>query len=683
MLTAAPGFGKSTFMVALIQHARRHWSKHHDDGDNVGFGVLPSSPHPPVEIGAWFVLSKRDGWDFSCLLPALEVQLRLHFGLTLIEDNPNRAEPKNEYELIKAQAAAFQFCLADLRKKMGELNRRILIIIDGLDQGLRHARPGVVRILSDLWKFLPEGLVAVISSRPGEHLKFLQQPIDHAEIVTIDRKYPEEWAQHHRDIRRYIGWRAEKIDHNQRLAVSPTLQQQLIRIANGNFAIAVLLLADERTTHDHYVRTRALKPDLERWGEAIEQGTKTDIAAYAKKLKRHIGYEPNPLPFRVTNLLIALFILPLPFISIYVDKLDRVIINQFYFLQTLIASEIPENIITIGIDDASMKNIGLQWPWPRDIHAQLIHKLNKLGAKTIVFDFLFAELDNKATDNIFADALNHYDNVILAGQSDYQRIYSNNKPIRTNKPIATRRDWTGPNEFFSFPLSRVGFININHDLDGVIRSLPLQISDATESVNIYALSYVAAKHYANELPDPLIISDVDENSSLIINFSGPPGAVDYVPYYQALQPDVYLKNYNPFAGKLIFIGAATNIVGRDSYSVPHTRFGYESMRGVELHANAAHTLLKGNNLRYLTKSDIFLVSFLLCLMTHVLFYEYRKRHRKTEFLWKVFLYVGIPVLGLLLFLFGNIILSVISLIISSSVILITRKIWLKINNELI
>ena len=51
----------------------------------------------------------------------------------------------------------------------------------------------------------------------------------------------------------------------------------------------------------------------------------------------------------------------------------------------------PKEIIVVAIDEPSFQEIGLQWPWPRSLHAQLIDNLKKDGAKSITFDVLFVE----------------------------------------------------------------------------------------------------------------------------------------------------------------------------------------------------------------------------------------------------------------------------------------------------
>jgi len=49
-----------------------------------------------------------------------------------------------------------------------------------------------------------------------------------------------------------------------------------------------------------------------------------------------------------------------------------------------------DQIVIIAIDDASIANIG-QWPWPRDLHAELITALTGAGAKVIGQTVLFLE----------------------------------------------------------------------------------------------------------------------------------------------------------------------------------------------------------------------------------------------------------------------------------------------------
>src|SRR5215208_2352265 len=65
--------------------------------------------------------------------------------------------------------------------------------------------------------------------------------------------------------------------------------------------------------------------------------------------------------------------------------------RRFYdFASTSSGRQPSERIAVIAIDDQSIANIG-RWPWPRDIHAQLIDQLSAANAKTIVYTTFFFE----------------------------------------------------------------------------------------------------------------------------------------------------------------------------------------------------------------------------------------------------------------------------------------------------
>ncbi len=49
-----------------------------------------------------------------------------------------------------------------------------------------------------------------------------------------------------------------------------------------------------------------------------------------------------------------------------------------------------DKIAVVAIDDKSIQNIG-RWPWPRDVHAQMIDRLKQGGAKTIGNTILYSE----------------------------------------------------------------------------------------------------------------------------------------------------------------------------------------------------------------------------------------------------------------------------------------------------
>ena len=65
--------------------------------------------------------------------------------------------------------------------------------------------------------------------------------------------------------------------------------------------------------------------------------------------------------------------------------------RQLYDAANGLTARTPsDRIAVIAIDDASIANLG-RWPWPRELHAQLIDQLSAAGAKTIAYTALFFE----------------------------------------------------------------------------------------------------------------------------------------------------------------------------------------------------------------------------------------------------------------------------------------------------
>ncbi|OKY74512.1 MAG: hypothetical protein BM485_13525 [Desulfobulbaceae bacterium DB1] len=61
-------------------------------------------------------------------------------------------------------------------------------------------------------------------------------------------------------------------------------------------------------------------------------------------------------------------------------------------------------VVIVDIDNDSLARIG-QWPWPRNIIADLADRISQAGARVIGFDFVFAEADRTSPKN-------HLDNII-------------------------------------------------------------------------------------------------------------------------------------------------------------------------------------------------------------------------------------------------------------------------------
>jgi CHASE2 domain-containing sensor protein/tRNA A-37 threonylcarbamoyl transferase component Bud32 len=87
------------------------------------------------------------------------------------------------------------------------------------------------------------------------------------------------------------------------------------------------------------------------------------------------------------GVLVVLAVLFLHGLTDFFGTLER---RYYDFASTSTSRQPSERIAIIAIDDQSIANIG-RWPWPRDVHAQLIDQLTTAKAKTIAHTTFFFE----------------------------------------------------------------------------------------------------------------------------------------------------------------------------------------------------------------------------------------------------------------------------------------------------
>lgn len=84
---------------------------------------------------------------------------------------------------------------------------------------------------------------------------------------------------------------------------------------------------------------------------------------------------------------VAAAVLALHFTADPIAALER----RLFDAASLMTDRAPlGRVAVIAIDDASIANVG-RWPWPREVHAELIDQLAAAGAKTIVHTSAFSE----------------------------------------------------------------------------------------------------------------------------------------------------------------------------------------------------------------------------------------------------------------------------------------------------
>jgi CHASE2 domain-containing sensor protein len=93
------------------------------------------------------------------------------------------------------------------------------------------------------------------------------------------------------------------------------------------------------------------------------------------------------------------------------------------------------NIVLVAIDSTSIDKIGI-WPWPRQLHAELIDRLENAGASNIVFDVDFSSPSNPASDQSLVDALKKAGgSVVLPTFEQFVQHSGGEKTIHVNRPL--------------------------------------------------------------------------------------------------------------------------------------------------------------------------------------------------------------------------------------------------------
>ncbi len=111
------------------------------------------------------------------------------------------------------------------------------------------------------------------------------------------------------------------------------------------------------------------------------------------------------MKLRISLLLFGVILLGLLGTVRLIDPPPVVAVREAYFdtLQRTRPRPPPDLPIRIvDIDDTSLSMLG-QWPWPRDVMAEMVYQLRAAGVAVIAFDILFAEPDRLSPATIFAE----------------------------------------------------------------------------------------------------------------------------------------------------------------------------------------------------------------------------------------------------------------------------------------
>ncbi len=297
-----------------------------------------------------------------------------------------------------------------------------------------------------------------------------------------------------------------------------------------------------------------------------------------------------------------------------------------------ISPRIPDvlPVVIVDIDEASIGTYG-QWPWPRTLLADLLTRLDQMGALAVGFDVIFAEPDRSSpkeaakhfrnlddatrerlahlpsNDDVFAEAIGR--GKVVLGQSGTHvanaRSLEEELPetgFATLGPDATPYLIAFPHLLRNLPsLERAaagrGLFSIRTEWDGMVRRVPVVMKTDDKTVPSLVLDVLRALTGSGAIlirTDEAGISSValpgfdlptDRNGRIWIHFS-PHDQARYVSARDVIEGKVAAEK---FAGKLVLIG--TSAIGLlDLKTTPID----SAMPGVEVHAQLLEAMLSGS-----------------------------------------------------------------------------------------
>ena len=151
------------------------------------------------------------------------------------------------------------------------------------------------------------------------------------------------------------------------------------------------------------------------------------------------------------------------------------------YFDTLVTSQPAKDVpvYTVNIDEATLDKLG-QFPFPRDMYADIIKELYKREAGLVVFNVLMPEKDRFGKDIVLGDTLAKYPVVLPALGSEKSKNTSHGSPAQVvgADPAGMVVEYPGLISNVEPQESRaagVGIVNTFPEIDGVVRRMPMVI----------------------------------------------------------------------------------------------------------------------------------------------------------------------------------------------------------------
>ena len=240
-------------------------------------------------------------------------------------------------------------------------------------------------------------------------------------------------------------------------------------------------------------------------------------------------------------------------------------LKSFDLIQKYDVPTVSQDVVIVEIDERAIEQYG-QWPWKRDVMADIVWRLREVGAGVIVLPVLFSEEDRLGGDQALIDALKN--NGVIIAQVGTTQTNRNSVPrgvAKIGDPIPWLYEWPGmlgPIADIGEVADGVGVINTAPEIDGVVRRLPLLMRVGTEIYPAIAIETIRVA-----VGDPSYQVKTGEGGIIAMR----------IPKYQTIQTDanarIWLRwnkqfetvsvadSFESLQGKTVIIGITAEGIG--------------------------------------------------------------------------------------------------------------------------
>ncbi len=352
-----------------------------------------------------------------------------------------------------------------------------------------------------------------------------------------------------------------------------------------------------------------------------------------KNLKKYLG---------------LIFLALLVLIKIQDSNFVKRIENISYDIYQSIFEENSEfnDVLIVDIDEKSIGEIG-QFPWRRDVFANLVDKLENLEASVISFDIFFSEEDKQNPSKILGELNISNEGVLDSDQSLITAIQNSNvilpvlgdisvfDKMNNSKPKTNfiSRGGDAENYLYNFKnkitslevinnaAKGIGNISYLDNQDGVLRSLPILLKIDGDIWPSLSLETLRLLHKNKSILIQSSESGIKTIRTKNYSFNTDPNAIVHI-NYKKFDKDKYISaidilndkiSKNIIKDKIILIGSSAQGLF-DFVKIPSGKV----IPGVETHAHAIENIINNDFIIKNLKTDIIEIIILLISLILVL-----------------------------------------------------------------